>query len=241
MEGKEQRMHYRYDSLDRRIETITPLEEHYRIYRDGEGYIQKEIHPNAYQRGTQEEVGVSYEHDKGHHQIRIYSLEGGIERRFYDEEGNLVAERYETKEIREEEPNTEYEEIWYFYDENGHVERIEDGYGVCEKYAYDCLGNRIYEERLIEEGIVQKKIDYYFDIDGKPIGKNSDPSHIVIQEEQTDGIELLEKIYDDLAALFFGIEGFDVVEYRKRQRIKEHKKGLASSKKCFRFKNLFKD
>lgn len=35
----------------------------------------------------------------------------------------------------------------------------------------------------------------------------------------------LEKAYDDLTALFFGIEGLDVVEYRKRQRIKEHKKG----------------
>ena len=76
--------------MDRRIETITPLEEHYRTYRDGEGYIQKEIHPNAYQRGAQEEAGVSYEHDKGHHRIRIYSPEGGIERRFYDEEGNLI-------------------------------------------------------------------------------------------------------------------------------------------------------
>ena len=263
--------HYRYDSLDRRIETITPLEEHYRTYRDGEGYIQKEIHPNAYQRGAQEEAGVSYEHDKGHHRIRIYSPEGGIERRFYDEEGNLikqvlpeqyekerddgegytycydvrnrltavyapdgtkekeyfydgtgrvvkeisggsrekryqydglghvieereslrregetvwyrgkenvydaegnlVAERYGTKEIREEEPITEYEEIRYFYDENGHVERIEDGYGAYEKYAYDCLGNRIYEERLIEEGIVQK-IRYRYDKAGRCIEK----------------------------------------------------------------------
>lgn len=35
----------------------------------------------------------------------------------------------------------------------------------------------------------------------------------------------LEKAYDDLATLFFCIEGLDVVEYRKRQRIKEHKKG----------------
>ena len=35
----------------------------------------------------------------------------------------------------------------------------------------------------------------------------------------------LEKAYDDLTALFFGLEGLDVVEYRKRQRIKEHKKG----------------
>ena len=263
--------HYRYDSLDRRIETITPLEEHYRTYRDGEGYIQKEIHPNAYQRGAQEEAGVSYEHDKGHHRIRIYSPEGGIERRFYDEEGNLikqvlpeqyekerddgegytycydvrnrltavyapdgtkekeyfydgtgrvvkeisggsrekryqydglghvieereslrregetvwyrgkenvydaegnlVIERYGTKEIREEEPLTEYEEIRYFYDENGHVERIEDGYGAYEKYAYDCLGNRIYEERLIEEGIVQK-IRYRYDKAGRCIEK----------------------------------------------------------------------
>ena len=34
----------------------------------------------------------------------------------------------------------------------------------------------------------------------------------------------LEKAYDDLATLFFCIEGLDVVEYRKRQR-KEHKKG----------------
>ncbi len=32
----------------------------------------------------------------------------------------------------------------------------------------------------------KKKIDYYFDIDGNPVGKGSDPSHIVIQEEQTD-------------------------------------------------------
>lgn len=35
----------------------------------------------------------------------------------------------------------------------------------------------------------------------------------------------LEKAYNDLTALFFGIEGLDVVEYRKRQRTKEHKKG----------------
>lgn len=32
----------------------------------------------------------------------------------------------------------------------------------------------------------KKKVDYYFDIDGNPVGRGSDPSHIVIQEEQTD-------------------------------------------------------
>ncbi len=29
-----------------------------------------------------------------------------------------------------------------------------------------------------------KKVDYYFDIHGKPVGKGSKPSHIIIQEEQ---------------------------------------------------------
>ena len=36
---------------------------------------------------------------------------------------------------------------------------------------------------IYNSNYTNKKIDYYFDIDGNPIGRNSNPSHIVIQEE----------------------------------------------------------
>ena len=91
----------------------------------------------------------------------------------YDNQGNKVEEAYGCQEtVRGGSPET-WHSIHFSYDSNNRLVSIKDDYGAQEKYDYDCLGKKITEERIIEEGTYQK-IQYKYDRNGRRIGKQEE-------------------------------------------------------------------
>lgn len=130
---------YKYDFLDRRIDTIRPDGSHERQILDGEGNILKRIHPNSYAKDMEKGEGIVYDYDSDGNQIRIHHPDGGCERIFYDANGNRI------KHVMPESYNAIKDdgEGWqYTYDDGGHLELVigPDGSKQAE-YTYDLLGN----------------------------------------------------------------------------------------------------
>src|SRR5699024_11129505 len=69
---KQGEISYKYDFLDRLVDTIHPDGSHERILRDGEGNILKEVHPNAYEEEVDDGEGIRYEYDSDYNNIRIH-------------------------------------------------------------------------------------------------------------------------------------------------------------------------
>ena len=81
---------YRYDFLERLVDTVTPLNEHHRQYRNFDGDIIRTIHPVSYAQKGEDGAGARYDYDKDGNCIRIHYADGGTERRFYDAEGRML-------------------------------------------------------------------------------------------------------------------------------------------------------
>ncbi len=81
---------YRYDFLERLVDTVTPLNEHHRQYRNFDGDIIRTIHPVSYAQKGEGGAGARYDYDKDGNCIRIHYADGGTERRFYDAEGRML-------------------------------------------------------------------------------------------------------------------------------------------------------
>ena len=132
---------YKYDFLDRLIDTIRPDGSHQRQIRDGEGNILKNVHPNAYDALTDDGEGIRYEYDSDGNNIRIHYPDGGCERIFYDAEGkrikHVLPEYYDS--ILDDGIGTSYE-----YDSAGRLTKIilPDG-NIEAEYTYDPIGNMI--------------------------------------------------------------------------------------------------
>ena len=253
-ENKEGGYEYRYDFLERIVDTISPLQEHERVFRNFDGDIINRIHPVSYALKGEMGEGTRYEYDPDGNCIRVRYPDGGVERRFYDVDGNLIKQvqpesydaalddgegyRYaydamgrltmvqdpegnilhtyeynghgqvlrevdgEGKEtlsvynglgwkirqqisVRRGEDGTFYRTIAYGYDSQGnkveeaygeqetekdaepqswhrlhfsydpnnHLTAVKDDFGAQLRYDYDCLGNVIFEERIIAEGV----------------------------------------------------------------------------------------
>ena len=118
-EKKEGGYEYRRDFLERVVDTISPLREHRRVFRNFDGEIVNKIHPVSYAEKGEEGEGTRYEYDADGNCIRIFYPDGGIERRFYDADGNMI------KQVQPES-----------YDAG-----IDDGAGYS--YAYDACGRLI--------------------------------------------------------------------------------------------------
>ena len=130
---------YKYDFLDRLIDTIRPDGSHQRQIRDGEGNILKNVHPNAYDALTDDGEGIRYEYDSDGNNIRIHYPDGGCERIFYDAEGkrikHVLPEYYDS--ILDDGIGTSYE-----YDSAGRLAKIILPDGTVEaEYGYDLIGN----------------------------------------------------------------------------------------------------
>ena len=151
---------YKYDFLDRLIDTIRPDGSHQRQIRDGEGNILKNVHPNAYDALTDDGEGIRYEYDSDGNNIRIHYPDGGCERIFYDAEGkrtkHVMPEYYDP--ILDDGIGTSYEydfagrlakiilpdgtvEAEYGYDLSGNILTKTDALGHTSYYAYDLRGN----------------------------------------------------------------------------------------------------
>ena len=262
---------YRYDFLERLVDTVTPLNEHHRQYRNFDGDIIRTIHPVSYAQKGEDGAGTRYDYDKDGNCIRIHYADGGTERRFYDAEGrmlkqvmpesydpktddgagftchydirgrlvqihdpegnrlrsyeynghdqvireidgegketlihynglglktreqvsvrkegectcyrviayrydrqgNKVEEAYGQQEVERDADPVSWHKIRFSYDANNRLILVEDDFGARMRYAYDCLGNRTLEERVIEEGVVQK-IHYGYNKNGWRISR----------------------------------------------------------------------
>ena len=136
---KQGEISYKYDFLDRLVDTIHPDGSHERILRDGEGNILKEIHPNAYQEEVDDGEGICYEYDSDYNKIRIRYPDGGCERFFYDAEGNRIKHILPEYYDEQKDDGVGYE---YVYDQAGRLITILDPNGEVEaNYTYDLLDN----------------------------------------------------------------------------------------------------
>ena len=134
---------YKYDYLERVIDTITPLRSHERVFRSFDGEITREIHPVSYAEKGENGDGTRYEYDKDGNCIRIHYADGGTERRFYDADGNM------TKQVLPEAydaGNDDGAGYSYTYDCAGRLTQIQDPDGnVLHTYAYNGAGQTIRE------------------------------------------------------------------------------------------------
>ena len=81
---------YAYDGMDNPIRTESPLGIVYIKEYDGESRLTKEIHPESWDEETKTGAGSTYDYDADGRKIRTHYPDGGVERLFYDAEGNLI-------------------------------------------------------------------------------------------------------------------------------------------------------
>ena len=271
---KEPGYEYQYDFLERLTDTISPEQEHQRVFRNFDGEITCQIHPVSFQKNGIQGEGTRYEYDQDGNCIRIHYADGGTERRFYDKDGrmlrqilpesydrqrddgpgyaysydrmgrlltvtdpegkelrryvynghgqvlretdgegqetcytydllgqkteertsirkeagetyyrvtacrydlqgNKVEELYGEDEVREKESPSKWHSIRFSYDANKRLIRVEDGMEARIRYEYDCLGNRILEEQVMDDGI-RRTVRYRYNKNGWLIRKTED-------------------------------------------------------------------
>lgn len=134
---------FQYDFLGRQIDSVTPLKEHRRVFRNFDGKVTKEIHPVSYQMDQENGEGTRYEYDFNSYCIRIRYPDGGTERRFYDADGNLV------KQVLPESYNSDSDDgigYTYWYDGSGRLILVSDPEGnELHRYEYNGRGQMIWE------------------------------------------------------------------------------------------------
>ena len=75
-EKKESGYEYRHDFLERVVDTISPLQEHHRVFRNFDGDITSRIHPVSYALKGEEGEGTRYEYNSDGNCIRILYPDG---------------------------------------------------------------------------------------------------------------------------------------------------------------------
>ncbi len=105
---------------------------------------------------TKEQTSVRREGDTVLYRVTAFS---------YDSQGNKVEEAYGKQEVTKDAQPVSWHTIHFAYDGGGRLARVWDESGAQTRYDYDCLGNRIYEEQIIEEGIY-RKIRYTYNKSG---------------------------------------------------------------------------
>ncbi|MCI9072661.1 MAG: hypothetical protein HFH80_07615, partial [Lachnospiraceae bacterium] len=167
---KEGGYEYRRDFLERVVDTISPLREHQRVFRNFDGDITNKIHPVSYAQMGDNGEGTRYEYDSYGNCIRIRYPDGGVERRFYDADGNLVKqvqpESYDA--VTDDGAGYRYAydacgrltQVWdpegnilhtYEYNGNGQIIREVDGEGKETLYTYNSLGWKIREQIKVKD------------------------------------------------------------------------------------------
>ncbi len=169
-EKKESGYEYRHDFLERVVDTISPLQEHHRVFRNFDGDITSRIHPVSYALKGEEGEGTRYEYDSDGNCIRILYPDGGVDRRFHDADGNMIKQvQPESYDADSDDGNgyryaydacgrmTEVQDlegnILHTYEYNGHgqILREVDGEGKEVIYTYNDLGWKIREQIKVQE------------------------------------------------------------------------------------------
>jgi RHS repeat-associated protein len=155
---------YRYDFLDRLTQVKDPLSSYFKVERDTEGNITKEIHPNAYDLVTEDGKGTEHIYDSDNRRIKTLYPDGGTERFVYDSEGNLVKHILPEYYNEAEDDGIGYR---YTYDAAARLKEVITPEGIVEKsYGYDLHGNKI------EETDAKGATTYYaYDLQGRLLEK----------------------------------------------------------------------
>ncbi|MDE5907728.1 MAG: hypothetical protein K2H52_03125 [Lachnospiraceae bacterium] len=167
------RTDYRYDFLERIIDTAYPDGSHEKLFRDGEGNILKKVHPNAYDEKTKDGEGTYYDYDGENRLLRIHYPDGGVERFFHDAAGNRI--KHVLPEQYDE--TADDGEGWsYAYDEGDRLVSVTGPEGMVENtYAYDLWGNCV--RKTDEKGC---STYYTYDLMGRlirelvPVGEDTE-------------------------------------------------------------------
>ena len=215
-EKKESGYEYRHDFLERVVDTISPLQEHHRVFRNFDGDITSRIHPVSYALKGEEGEGTHYEYDSDGNCIRILYPDGGVERRFYDADGNMIKqvqpESYDADsddgngyryaydacgrmtEVQDPEGN-----ILHTYEYNGHgqILREVDGEGKEVLYTYNDLGWKIREQIKVQETdpALYRVIAYTYDSQGNKV-EEAYGQQEVERDGEPDGWHRIHFSYD---------------------------------------------
>ena len=180
------RTDYKYDFLERLVDTAHPDGSHEKLFRDGEGNILKRVHPNAYDEKTKDGEGTRYDYDGENRLLRIHYPDGGVERFFYDAAGNrikhVLPEQYDEK--------VDDGEGWtYTYDEGNRLTSVTGPDGVVENtYVYDAWGNCV--RKTDEKG---GKTYHKYDLKGRltrelvPVGEDPSDGKYCMTSYEYDG------------------------------------------------------
>lgn len=189
-EKKESGYEYRHDFLERVVDTISPMQEHHRVFRNFDGDITSRIHPVSYALKGEEGEGTRYEYNSDGNCIRILYPDGGVERRFYDADGNMIKQvQPESYDADSDDGNgyryaydacgrmTEVQDpggnILHTYEYNGHgqILREVDGEGKEVIYTYNDLGWKIREQIKVQETdpALYRVIAYTYDSQGNKV------------------------------------------------------------------------
>ena len=215
-EKKESGYEYRHDFLERVVDTISPLQEHHRVFRNFDGDITSRIHPVSYALKGDEGEGTRYEYDSDGNCIRILYPDGGVERRFYDADGNMIKQvQPESYDADSDDGNgyryaydacgrmTEVQDpggnILHTYEYNGHgqILREVDGEGKEVLYTYNDLGWKIREQIKVQETdpALYRVIAYTYDSQGNKV-EEAYGQQEVERDGEPDGWHRIHFSYD---------------------------------------------
>lgn len=215
-EKKESGYEYRHDFLERVVDTISPLQEHHRVFRNFDGDITSRIHPVSYALKGDEGEGTRYEYNSDGNCIRILYPDGGVERRFYDADGNMIKQvQPESYDADSDDGNgyryaydacgrmTEVQDpggnILHTYEYNGHgqILREVDGEGKEVLYTYNDLGWKIREQIKVQETdpALYRVIAYTYDSQGNKV-EEAYGQQEVERDGEPDGWHRIHFSYD---------------------------------------------
>ena len=187
---------YRYDAMDRLIETLDPLKNVMALKYDIHGNLIKEINPNFYDPETGDGTGVEYEYDESNRRIKTLYPTKGVARTEYDPAGNIIKTVEPVNpDASGKSPATKYEydsrnrlvkiidplgnaSKEFEYDAEGRIARVINAKGHATIYKYNCAGWLLEKRVPVEEkaGMVLYKVTQYeHDLMGRKIKEKLSP------------------------------------------------------------------
>ena len=206
---------YGYDTVGRRL-SISNTYGTVELAYNSRNFVTSRIHPVSYALKGEEGEGTRYEYNSDGNCIRILYPDGGVERRFYDADGNMIKQvQPESYDADSDDGNgyryaydacgrmTEVQDpggnILHTYEYNGHgqILREVDGEGKEVLYTYNDLGWKIREQIKVQETdpALYRVIAYTYDSQGNKV-EEAYGQQEVERDGEPDGWHRIHFSYD---------------------------------------------